>query len=359
MKLATGGEAGSSKMNLWLISASATAYSLPWTGSSGTWYESLSGGSINPQNITIMGSQLDTNGNLYLVLPDNTNLDVTPVIIGQNPNYYTYNITATKYHLIHQCVATYPPDQWRMTVGVGEEVNFSFSPALPTNALWTAGTAGGFFPISGPGSLFTASSNATPVGAVSSTILTGQAIDRAIHVSPPKNIVVVSNTGKPFPPYDNGTFNAGTAGAQTGFVLAIAPTNASFSFADFREIKGLAINISGCFTNTAIYTNTTSSNVPPGMSAIGHRTADYWYTVHDDNLYDDSVVSPTIPPPYSPGSFQWVITNQWKVGLEGTQTNFFLVTTQSLSIDVNGTVTITKFGNHGVTRQTNGIVTNW
>ena len=149
------------------------------------------------------------------------------------------------------------------------------------------------------------------------------------------------------------------AGAQTGFVLAIVPTNVSFSFLSFRELKGLATNITGCFTNTAIYTNTTSSNVPPGISTIGHRTADYWYATYDDDQYHDSVWSLPIPAPYSPGSFQWVITNQWKVGLSEQETNFFLVTTQTCTVDVNGTVTITKFGNHGVSRQTNGVVTNW
>lgn len=45
----------------------------------------------------IMGRQLDTNGNLYVALPDNTNLDVTPFICVPNAPYYTFNVTATKY----------------------------------------------------------------------------------------------------------------------------------------------------------------------------------------------------------------------------------------------------------------------
>ena len=97
IKLATGGWAGSTKMNLWVISASATAInppysaypSTPWTGASSP---------IAPQNISIFGKTVGSDGNLYLLLPDNTNLDATPIIAGA-PAYYTYNVTAQKYRL--------------------------------------------------------------------------------------------------------------------------------------------------------------------------------------------------------------------------------------------------------------------
>jgi hypothetical protein len=55
----------------------------------------MTGTPINPRNISIPSGQFDTNGNLYVVLPDNTNLDVTPVITGPTSGYYTFNITAT------------------------------------------------------------------------------------------------------------------------------------------------------------------------------------------------------------------------------------------------------------------------
>jgi hypothetical protein len=91
VRLATGGSANSSQMNLWIINVSATNYFLPWTN------YTFSSAKINPQNISIRAWQPDTNGNIYVVLPDNTNLDVTPVITGISADNYVFNVTAQKY----------------------------------------------------------------------------------------------------------------------------------------------------------------------------------------------------------------------------------------------------------------------
>jgi hypothetical protein len=85
IKLATGGPVGSTKMNLWVISVTAT--------------DNTTGAPIAPQNITIYGKTLGSDGNAYLGLPDNaTPFDVTPVIAG-NIKYYVYTINAAKYNL--------------------------------------------------------------------------------------------------------------------------------------------------------------------------------------------------------------------------------------------------------------------
>jgi hypothetical protein len=92
VKLATGGMIGSTSMNLWVISASATKYLPPWLN------YPLASANIPSQQISILGKTLGADGNLYLLLPDNTNLDITPVIAGA-PDYYTFNITTQKYTL--------------------------------------------------------------------------------------------------------------------------------------------------------------------------------------------------------------------------------------------------------------------
>jgi len=76
-KLATGGPLGSKQMNLWCISATAT--------------DEDTGLPIPPEKISI-GSfgNLDTNGNLYVVLPDNDPDVITPMIAG------IFNYTFTK-----------------------------------------------------------------------------------------------------------------------------------------------------------------------------------------------------------------------------------------------------------------------
>jgi hypothetical protein len=76
MKLATGGPPGSRQMNLWCISASAT------DGSTGQM--------IDYTNISIGGlGNLDTNGNLWVELPDNNPPVVTPTVKGNNNNTFS------------------------------------------------------------------------------------------------------------------------------------------------------------------------------------------------------------------------------------------------------------------------------
>jgi hypothetical protein len=74
---------------------------------------------------------------------------------------------------------------------------------------------------------------------------------------------------------------------------------------------------------------------------------------------NDSVWNPTIAQPYRPGGFQWLITNCWqRIGQYPEESNF-VVMPEIFTIDSNSTVTITKFGNHGVSRTINGSITNW
>jgi hypothetical protein len=177
---------------------------------------------------------------------------------------------------------------------------------------------------------------------------------------PPTRISVVSNTGIAYNLLGQPVTNApGEAGAETGFVIRVFPTNVPFSYLYFRELPGVATNVTGCFANTNCYTNSPNPNVPTNMANIGHTTAGHWVNTHNDNIYNDSIWSPPIYPPYSAGSFEWAISNIWTLNTNtGTQSNF-VMTYETFSVDSNGTVTITKFGNHGVSRQTNGVTTNW
>ena len=69
MQLATGGEPGSTQMNLWVISATATNYVPSYLGDGYPWYYFLSSSPQDPQTMSILGSQLDANGNLAVELP--------------------------------------------------------------------------------------------------------------------------------------------------------------------------------------------------------------------------------------------------------------------------------------------------
>ena len=86
MTLATGGKPGSTKQNLWVISASATAFSELWV---------IFGEPVDPTQITVMGKSLGSDGKLYVSLPDNQTLDATPHVNGVD--YYTFGVGAQKY----------------------------------------------------------------------------------------------------------------------------------------------------------------------------------------------------------------------------------------------------------------------
>ena len=98
MKLATGGDIGSTGQNLWVISVNATNVfnPFPFDPDHLPWYGAPEYVSVPPQEITVgtLGNP-DTNGNIYVVLPDNANLDITPQVNGST--YYTFNVSANKY----------------------------------------------------------------------------------------------------------------------------------------------------------------------------------------------------------------------------------------------------------------------
>lgn len=84
VKLATGGSVGSRELNLWCISASAT--------------DADTGMQIAFTNIAIGGlGNLDTNGDLWVTLPDNDPDVITPKTKGI-PKCFFYLPTATKFH---------------------------------------------------------------------------------------------------------------------------------------------------------------------------------------------------------------------------------------------------------------------
>jgi hypothetical protein len=86
VKLATGGKVGSTLLNLWLISVTATSNSL---ASSDTIQ-------IPNSQIEINGMYPDANGNLYVIAMDNQSYDITPIVKGFD--YYTFTISTQKFN---------------------------------------------------------------------------------------------------------------------------------------------------------------------------------------------------------------------------------------------------------------------
>jgi hypothetical protein len=95
IRLKTGGKATSTRKNLFVISGSAGEVTNPY-------YPDMAAGDpqsipVDPTSITILGRQLDDEGNLCVALPDNQTFDVTPIA---PPNFYTFSVDAAKYELV-------------------------------------------------------------------------------------------------------------------------------------------------------------------------------------------------------------------------------------------------------------------
>ena len=128
-KLQTGGKALPKQQNLFVVGGSATTilanFAIPP-------FVNLPTQPIPAQNIAI-GSlgKLGSDGNLYVALPDNANLDVTPYVAGQN--FYTFSLSAQKCKL-HILANGYPLADDRVRPQayycVGQKLNFQavFSP---------------------------------------------------------------------------------------------------------------------------------------------------------------------------------------------------------------------------------------
>ena len=171
-----------------------------------------------------------------------------------------------------------------------------------------------------------------------------------------------SNAGAPPAPAAEGDLNVAAyptnvAGASGILTMTLQPDTVSFAALLVQEIPGLATEVSGYFANTNLYTTNAPAN--PKAVDLNQPGAGPWIKVLEGNLLRCPVSSPPINPPYSSGSYQRVCRYQYKVGKDGPIISDWLVATQKISVDALGTVTITKFGQHGVRRQTNGVADQW
>ena len=155
------------------------------------------------------------------------------------------------------------------------------------------------------------------------------------------------------------SFSKGQAGALMSLPIWIAPTWVSFYRVQISEV-GEDANVSGYFANTNFFT----TNPPYYWHhwPSGQRGNDYgWVPLSDFNQppnpdlvglsYDPRF---SLPQPWSSGQISIDIPVDWKIGDNGP-TNSMPGWNQVISINGNGTVTVTKYGKT-VTRDTNNVV---
>jgi hypothetical protein len=123
-ELATGGPLGSTNLNLWVLSATARSY----TNTTDTV------GIAIPPNQIALGNfgNLDTNGNLYVVLPDNDPDVITPRVPGKDKISFSPP-TAQEYKLRIYFNGTDVTDS-NVTAIVGQKISLTCALVGPTNS---------------------------------------------------------------------------------------------------------------------------------------------------------------------------------------------------------------------------------
>ena len=316
MKLATGGPAGSRQQNLWVLSATAT--------------DVKTGLPVPPEQISI-GSygNLETNGNLYVILPDNDPTVVTPKVAGTS--YYKFSApAATKYKLTHQ--THYPAltdtNRARLNLGVGEEVDLG---GMPSKMVWTGP---GLPATTNSGVTFTAPNNACPATVVAT-----------YHGLPlPTKFTVLAPTGVDHAKISaTNNYPLGAAGAGMQNTVWIAPTFVSFYNVNVMEVGEDATNMWGFFLQWT-------------PQQKHHNTADHWTRLLSDNtLTDAASMRNGGYLPWGAGGYEWNIPQRWQVVSSGV-TNSMAGCNQVFSIDANGTARVAKYGNW-IQRTTNNVIT--
>lgn len=330
MKLFTGGKATVMQQQS-VFAVAGSAREVGRKRSTPPYSEYSYGGTpaIPAQDITIGDlGQLYPDGRLYAALPDNITKDVTPLVVSKD--FYTFEVDATKHKLVHltQCTALSNTNNTRTAVGVGEYVNFTFEPSFDMTAPeiqhWGT-TAGSVEPTTGPGTLFTAPSNAAT--ATVSVHVRDVTLDTTLTVLEPSGIDHADIT-------DTNLTGAGFVGAMVELKVYFTPTDVSFGRVEIMEIGMPASAITGYFTNfTAAQLNHTN---------FGSGT---WVKLQCDNSLKDAAgfgpVSPA-PPVWANSGLTWECPARWRI--DGGPTNTLSGWMQTISIDASQTTRVDKFG---------------
>jgi hypothetical protein len=146
------------------------------------------------------------------------------------------------------------------------------------------------------------------------------------------------------------------------------PTYVSFYKVWMEEVGEDAINITGYFADTNLWTTDPAGYLSHKGSYWG-SLADRPFQLDDNNVWEntgnaiwDTCGSGPLPVNsagnWSPGgSFTWNIPWKWGVGVYQNIVNYETNGWQQVfTVDSNGKVTITKFNNLSVTRDTNNVV---
>ena len=270
---------------------------------------------------------LGADGNLYAALPSGAKFDITPIVPGPTDYYiWTYRYP-TLHRLVHETLHTALADtnRSRMSLGVGEEVNFCLDPPVmmqwPELPSWET-SGGSVEPAFGSATSYTAPSNSAI--ATVRVLVRDVQLDTVFQVREPAGVahasIVVTNL-----------YGTNYIGAGAKFRVVFAPTTVSLYRVEIEEVRGPATNAWGRFTNA-----------PFTPERLDH-TSDRFVAVSPENNWVDNDACETWSlPPLDPGGYTWLIPARWRIPGDGT--NAMTGWVQQVSLDSLGTMRIEKFG---------------
>lgn len=141
----------------------------------------------------------------------------------------------------------------------------------------------------------------------------------------------------------NDAIPTGTAGACMITDVTVNPLNVNLGRTQWLEIPGPATNVAGYFNQFPAAT-------------IFHNPNPNFLPFNDNNTgLNDHAAWEAVPPPFSLGTFEWVIPNHYRLDGESGQGRLFTNTVQAFFMMPSGTMMITKAG-ASVIRTINNLV---
>jgi hypothetical protein len=135
-------------------------------------------------------------------------------------------------------------------------------------------------------------------------------------------------------------YPAGAAGAGMELTVHVRPRNVNFGWIAVREDSGPASRISGYFaTRTAADLR---HNATPNFRRMGWNNSLAPNAAGQMQGDTAATVQGTLPPPWSAGSFQWIIPTRYRCTNSTGNGHVFARVRQRFTIGNDGTVTVTK-----------------
>jgi hypothetical protein len=326
VKLKTGGKSGSSKENIFALSAAAYSHKR-YNSYTGQWEIEA----VPPTSIQVCGKTLYPEGYVYKKLADNDDVDITPVA---PPKRYTFSVIATKYRMTPRvsCLAAGDPNPERTSLGVGEHDTIS---GMPAETQWS--TSGGTLSPPGPGP--SSAKTLIAPGAAGTVTVTATVRD----VSATIDFDVVEPDGVEVTLRGLDSYGIPSVGAGMYLNVYLTPKTVSFYRVQIKEPPANATDKTGYFVN----------NAPNHDEEHG---ANVWQLVNCGNFvtgpplnFFDHAQSANAPLGAS-GSYTWPISPIWSIGGTGP-THPLNGWTPQVHTLLSGTMRVDKLGHHVIRAQ--------